>query len=123
MTDAPSTIWASRDREADTWDAGTFCSSNDGGMPYVRRDDLVEIATQNALNLIESNDDQKFRDAIQAVYSAGIQKGFKNGCVQGERIGRNHLSKASFFYFWFVTFVLSMIIGVTLGLSLAQLKP
>jgi hypothetical protein len=38
MTDAPKTIFANKEFGSDDWDAGTFCTVDDGSVPYTRTD-------------------------------------------------------------------------------------
>jgi hypothetical protein len=38
MTDAPETIWANKEFGCDDWDAGTFCTVDDGSTSYTRTD-------------------------------------------------------------------------------------
>ncbi|MFG6591304.1 hypothetical protein [Sulfitobacter sp. 1A12157] len=35
---APERIWAAAEAGSDDFDAGTFCTVDDGGVPYVRAD-------------------------------------------------------------------------------------
>tara|TARA_R110000782_G_scaffold21685_13_gene58119 strand:+ start:1398 stop:1706 length:309 start_codon:yes stop_codon:yes gene_type:complete len=37
-TDAPEKIWANKEFGSDDWDAGTFCTTDDGGTEYTRAD-------------------------------------------------------------------------------------
>jgi hypothetical protein len=115
----PSSIWAHVEGAA----SGTFSTSDEkGGVLFIQAADQVAIAEHNAMNEIDADHD-RFNSAVNAIYFAGFKKGCKDGLLRGERIGRNHLNVSSFFVFWLVTLVLSMITGVVMGMSIAQMQP
>jgi hypothetical protein len=64
MTDAPEKIWAYKEFFSDDWDAGTFCTVNDGGTAYTRTD------------VVDAEYERGFGDGcrhIQEDYEAGEQ--------------------------------------------------
>lgn len=73
---APERIWAAKDRKADVWDAGTFCSVDDGGTEYVRADLLAaaqaEIARLKAENAALADQAIKDRKAANAAMSDAL---------------------------------------------------
>lgn len=114
----PSSIWAQVEGAA----SGTFSTSDEkGGVLFIQANDQVAIAEHNAMNEIDAGYEH-FNSAVNAIYFAGFKKGCEDGLLRGERIGRNHLNVSSFFIFWIVTLVLSMIIGTVMGMSIAQIQ-
>jgi hypothetical protein len=69
MTDAPETIWADKEFGCADWDAGTFCTVDDGSTSYTRTDHsqaLIAAAYEAAWKGVKKHSDQARKKLAEA---------------------------------------------------------